>query len=172
MGSGCSRCGWRWQDRSRAANRSTNNLSIFRNTSTPGTISYDTRVDFPAVSFPRYVTFGDLDGDGKLDMAAPNNGGASVSVFRNTSSGPGNVGYAPKVDFTAGTTPQSVSIADFDRDGRLDMAVPNIGSNTLSVFRNTSSGIGSISFANKADFPTGVGPQTTGVVDFDGDGKP
>ena len=45
---------------------------------------------------------------------------------------------APKVDFTTGTYPTSVSIGDFNGDGKPDLAVANYGSNTTSILLNTT----------------------------------
>ncbi|WP_163362806.1 VCBS repeat-containing protein, partial [Escherichia coli] len=68
--------------------------------------------------------------------------------------------FAANVDFTTGSGPVSVGIGDLDGDGKLDLAVANVVSNTVSVLRNTSSigSIGSGSFAVKVDFAIGSGP--------------
>jgi len=63
-------------------------------------------------------------------------------------------------------------IADFDGDGRPDVATANFTSaNEISVLLNTSAGTNSISFAPHVEliatgFPSSV---TTGDFDFDGD---
>ncbi len=119
---------------------------------------------------------GDLDGDGKPDLAVANYNSNTVSIFRNTAS-VGSItasSFANKVDFTTGINPYSVSISDLDGDGKADLAVANYGSNTVSVFRNTAS-VGSItasSFASKVDFTTGTNPFSVSMGDLDGDGKP
>ncbi len=102
----------------------------------------------------------------------------TVSVFRNTaSSGSITTGsFAAKVDFATGVRPISVAIADFDGDGKPDIAVANsdLNANSVSVLRNTAS-VGSItgsSFASKVDFSTGSGPFSVAIGDMDGDGKP
>lgn len=131
------------------------------------------RVDFTAGALALFVATGDLDGDGKTDMVTANFNANTVSVFRNTAT-LGSItatSFAVKVDFTTGTSPRSISIGDIDGDGKLDLAVANFGSNSVSIFRNTSS-IGSITFAAKIDFTTGLSPRGVNMGDFDGDGKP
>ena len=133
------------------------------------TADFQAKVDFATGSNPFSVSIGDLDGDGKADLAVANVSGSSVSVFRNTGSA-GTISYAAKVDFTTGLFPYSVSIGDLDGDGKADLAVANYGSNTVSVIRNTGSA-GTISYAAKVDFATGSNPYSVSIGDLDGDGK-
>ncbi|MCA6372060.1 MAG: T9SS type A sorting domain-containing protein, partial [Cytophagales bacterium] len=152
------------------ANFDSRTVSVFRNTGSAGTISYAAKEDFATGSGPRSVSIGDLDGDGKADLATANYGSNTVSVFRNTGSA-GTISYAAKVDFSTGTGPLSVSIGDLDGDGKADLAVANFDSNTVSVFRNTGSA-GTISYAAKEDFATGsYYPCSVSIGDLDGDGK-
>ena len=160
-------------------NSGSNTVSVFRNTSTSGTIdasSFAAKVDFSTGSFPLGVAIGDLDGDGKLDLAVANYTGNTVSVFRNTStSGTINASsFASKVDFSTGTNPWGVAIGDLDGDSKPDLAVTNYGSNTVSVFRNTSTSgtINASSFAARVNFSTGINPYNVAIGDLDGDGKP
>jgi hypothetical protein len=118
------------------------------------------------------VAFGDLDGDGKSDLAVVN--GNTVSVFLNTSSS-GAVSFATKVDFLVGYTgsyPYYIAIGDLDGDGKPDLVVPNTYGTSVSILRNTSSSLGSISFATKVDVGAyGAGPRSLAIGDLDGDGK-
>jgi hypothetical protein len=81
--------------------------------------------------------------------------------------------FLPKVDFTTGTKPYKVAIGDLDGDGKSDIVAANLGSNTISVFRNTTTArsITESSFAPKVDFPTGTEPLRPLIADVDGDGK-
>ena len=84
-----------------------NVVSILRNTSEYGVIntqSFSTQVDFATGNGPSSIAIGDLDADGKTDIAVTNFSSNTVSVFRNTSI-PGNINsssFAPKVDFATG----------------------------------------------------------------------
>ncbi|TKC00339.1 FG-GAP-like repeat-containing protein [Pedobacter cryophilus] len=160
-------------------NYSSYNVSILRNTSTLGSLgtgSFASKIDFSTGDNPISVTIGDLDGDGKPDLAVTNSGLSTVSVLRNTSSS-GSISagsFAVKQDFTTGDNPFLVAIGDLDGDGKPDLAITNQGSSTVSVLRNTSSS-GSISagsFAVKQDFVTGNSPFSVAIGDLDGDGKP
>jgi gliding motility-associated-like protein len=161
------------------ANFQSNTVSVLRNTSNLGTItsgSFSPRIDFTTGTNPWYIVLGDLDGDGKPDLAVTNYSSSTVSIFRNTStSGSVTTGsFAAKVDFTTGSTPYYAAIGDIDGDGKPDLAVANNGSQTVSVFRNTSSTgfLTTGSFATRVDFSTGTGPQGIAIGDIDGDGKP
>src|SRR4028118_1700564 len=65
----------------------------------------------------------------------------------------GILGLAPKVDFPTGNGPRSVSIGEFNGDGKPDVAVANTNSNTPSILINTTAtGATTPTFAPKVDF--------------------
>ncbi len=153
-------------------------VSVLRNTSTSGTISFETKVDFTTGQGPLTVVVGDLDGDNKPDLAVTNfhdGAGSTVSVLRNTSTS-GTVSFDPKVDFATGAGPYGAVMLDIDGDGKRDLAITNFGTlaagdgTTVSVLRNTSA-IGTIMFAAKVDVPTGTGPRGVLLADLEADGK-
>ena len=133
-------------------------------------------MDFVVGGDPLDIEIGDLDGDGKPDLAVTNANANTVSVFRNTgTSGPITAAsFAAKVDFTTGTGPQRFfAIGDLNGDNKLDLAVAS-SHFTVSVLRNTSTSgtITAASFAAKVDFATGASPIEVAIGDLNGDGKP
>ena len=152
------------------ANYYTQTISIFKNLSTNGNLLFDTRIDYDTDGYPTGVAVGDLNGDGKPEIAISVNGPNVASVFRNTSI-IGTVSFATKIDFAVGNWPINVQLGDLDGDGRMEMVVANLNSANMSVFRNISSA-GNISFAARNDFITGSMPSAIGIDDLDGDGKP
>ena len=127
--------------------------------------AFAAKVDFASGVNPYGVALGDLDGDGKTDMAVSNYTSSTVSIFRNTSvAGTINAGsFAAKVDLTAGTNVYGVDIADLDADGKLDLVVANYNSDNISVFKNTSTP-GTISFAAKVDFTKDKGRLLENII--------
>lgn len=148
-------------------------LSIFRNTSTPGNISMAAPISYPLGNYTLAASIADLNEDGYPEIIVASAGDSILSVFANNST-PGNLSFSPKVDWhlPGGSSPFKVAVADLDGDGMPDMAAANSGTNTVSVFRNTSSAGGAISFAAHVDFATGNYPQGLAIGDLDGDGKP
>jgi hypothetical protein len=126
--------------------------------------TFANKVDYTTGGTQPWTTaIGDLNGDGKADLAVANNTTASVSVFLNTGTG----SFAPKVDYTTGNTPKFVAMGDMNGDGRADLVVANQGSSSVSVFLNTGNG----TFATKADYTTAAGPFGIALGDFNRDGK-
>lgn len=147
-------------------NAQTSTISVLRNKSTPGTISFADKVDFNAGSFPTGTTLADIDGDGKLDVSVVDQL-VKLSILLNTSK-IDTIRFAPKVEFTTGSTPNRIAVGDLDGDGKVDVAVSNNSSNTASIFKNNST-VGNISLATKVDLTTGTAPYTNAIVDLTGD---
>ncbi|MFZ4582150.1 MAG: FG-GAP-like repeat-containing protein, partial [Paludibacter sp.] len=144
------------------------NICIYRNTSTSGTVSFATRADIATGSNPYHLAVGDFDGDGKLDLAVTNFNASTISVLRNTSSS-GSISFAAKVDLATAANPISLTVGDFDADGKPDIAIVNFSPALVSIFRNLSSS-GSISFDTKIDLTAVTTPYHITSGDVDGDG--
>jgi len=159
------------------ANKVSNTVSVFKNISMTGSIasgSFASAINFTTNLNPYYVGIQDLDGDGKPELIVSNNNSDNVSIYKNiTATGVINsASFAAKVDFSTGENPWNVTIADFDLDGKPDLAVVNDVSNTVSLLRNTTAGtINSTSFATKVDFAVGEFPIGIASGDLDGDGR-
>jgi hypothetical protein len=54
--------------------------------------------------------------------------------------GDGAGGFGPKTDFGVGLSPASVAVGDFSNDGKLDLAVANVGSDNVSVLLGDGAG--------------------------------
>ena len=76
--------------------------------------------------------------------------------------------FAPKVDLATDSNILSVSVGDFNGDGKLDLAVANNGSNTVSVLLRNTANTG---FDPKVDLATGSNPISVSIGDFNGNGK-
>jgi len=72
-----------------------------------------------------------------------------------------------RTDIASGTAPSGLATADFNGDGKLDLAIVNSGSNTVSVLLGNGNG----TFALKSSPATGQNPSAITVGDFNGDGK-
>ncbi|MFM6548257.1 MAG: FG-GAP-like repeat-containing protein, partial [Microcystis panniformis] len=75
--------------------------------------------------------------------------------------------FSPPTNFTVGNRPYSVTVGDFNGDGKSDLAVANANSSYVSVLLGTGTG----SFGTATNFTVGNGPRSVTVGDFNGDGK-
>jgi hypothetical protein len=141
-----------------------------------GILGFAPKVDFSTGFNPQSVSIGDFNGDGKLDLATANFNDNTASILLNTTAtGATTPTFATNVDFTTGSNPYSVSIGDFNGDGKPDLATANSGgaSNNASILLNTTAnGATTPTFAPKVDFITGLTPTSVSIGDINGDGKP
>jgi len=79
-----------------------------------------------------------------------------------------SITFAPKIDYPVGSSPISITAADFNGDGKPDLAVANQVSKTVSVLLNNGNG----SFFTRTDYATNYAPQSVTAADFNGDGIP
>ncbi len=153
-----------------SSNKGANTVSVLRNTSTATTISFETKIDFAVATAPEDITAGDLDGDGKPEIAIACSGSNVVSLLRNTST-TGAISFASKTDLSAGSSTWGVAIGDIDSDGKAEVLASNLGPNTISVFKNNST-TGSLSFDAAANFTVASSPRGLKLGDLNADGKP
>jgi hypothetical protein len=93
-------------------------------------------------------------------------GGTSNTAFFHVESPSNSVSFG-KNDIPVGRVPSGIATADFNGDGKLDLAVANFGDNTVSIFL----GNGDSTFTLKSTVPVGAGPMSIAVGDFNRDGK-
>ncbi|MGB2867530.1 MAG: FG-GAP-like repeat-containing protein [Bacteroidota bacterium] len=143
-------------------------LTVYRNQSSPGSVSFSGGVTYATGAFPLAMTVGDLNNDSKMDIIVSNANGNSVSFFANTSSG-GNVSFVAKVDVNTPGGPLGMSVGDMNGDGKADLAVASSSGNSVSVLLNL--GGASLNLAPPATFSTGSGSSAVVIDDFDIDGR-
>src|SRR5207245_2738785 len=91
---------------------------------------------FAAGGGPLSVAVGDVNGDGRPDLAVANYSSNTVSVLL----GNGDGTFQAAQTFAAGSRPSSVAVGDVNGDGRPDLAVANYSSNNASVLLGNGGG--------------------------------
>src|SRR4051794_9118387 len=125
---------------------------------------------YPAGATTFAIANGDFNGDGLTDLAAPSEDSDDVTVLLRQPGG----GYAPAPGspFAVGERPADAVAADFNGDGRSDLAVANFGrqadGETATVLIAQPDG----SFVEEAGSPITVGtaPTSVAATDVDRDG--
>jgi hypothetical protein len=109
---------------------------------------------------------GEFNGDGRLDLVVANHGESSVSVRL----GNGNGTFAARQNLAVGQAPSCVVVADFNEDGRRDLAV-TVGWNADRCNVDVLLGNGNGTFQAPRSFPISDNPYFLTVGEFNGDGR-
>ncbi len=141
-------------------------VSAFPRALSAQTIQFAAHKDYPSGHRPASVAVGDLNGDLVPDLAVANSGDDSAAVL--LGNGDGTFQPPRSVYFAAGASPQSVAIADFNRNGRPDLIVANTGTNAVALLAGNGDG----TFQTPVNLGAGAGPSSVTAADFNADGKP
>ena len=86
---------------------------------------------FAVGSDPDAIVAGDFNNDGKLDLAVANSGDNTVTLL--LGNGEGTFTQASRSPYPSGRGPSQIVAADFNGDGKLDLAVANLTDGTVSI---------------------------------------
>ncbi len=120
------------------ANLLSNNVTILNNTGVAGANRFgiSSHIAIGGLS-PTNVRVGDLNGDGRMDLATTNIGSNNISVVFAKTTG----GYDSAIQFNAARGPADLELIDLDRNGNLDILFTSSdAANRFGILRNRGGG--------------------------------
>ncbi len=132
---------------------------------TPASTSPETVGDHP-----EGVAVGDFNHDGKPDLAVANHDSNNVTILLGDSTGNFSPAATSPEAVGANTGPRSVVVADFNLDGKTDLATANQSAANVTILLGDGTG----NFTPTSTSPESVSVQPEGIAtgDFNLDGKP
>jgi hypothetical protein len=132
--------------------------------------TFQTAITYPSNGYlTNWVVVADVNGDSKRDLLVANGYGdsglsnGSVGVLL----GNGDGTFQTAVTYTLAGQPISVAVADFNGDGKPDLAVASNGSDNVSVLLGNGDG----TFQSAVSYGAGANAVSVAVGDFNGDGQ-
>jgi hypothetical protein len=128
--------------------------------------TFQPALDIATPMLPRFLATGDFNGDGRTDFAVSLGNGDTNNVAIFLGNGDGT--FRPAITATAGLSPVGIASADFNGDGKLDLAIANNDyNNSVSVLLGNGDG----TFQAAVNYAGGSEPFSITAGDFNGDGR-
>jgi hypothetical protein len=131
----------------------------------------DPHICYDVPSLPHGIAIGDLNNDNRNDLAVTYGGNqpsSKLGVFYQDTAGSLSVFQ----EYPAYDIPEPVEIADFDLDGRNDVALLNGGWMRMSVYQQNASGSLNPYQLFNIPYASHYNPQGLDIGDINNDGKP
>jgi large repetitive protein len=141
-------------------------LSASAQTNAPPTANFTQTSKF-AGEIQESVVVADFNGDGRPDIAVASYGTSTVSVFLADATTPNTYLTPITVSGWPLAQPTDMLVADFDRDGVLDLAVSNETTGNIVFLR----GLGTGNFVVAGEAIATPGARAMAMADFDADGN-
>jgi hypothetical protein len=112
-----------------------------------------------------HLIVADMNGDGKADLVV-----SGASVFVLLGGGDGKFQHVPIISLGGNphmSSSNSVSAGDFNKDGKLDLAVTDPLANSVLILAGNGDG----TFQSPVRYRLGEAPSSIAIGDFNGDGK-
>ncbi len=135
-----------------------------------GEMLFEPPQELPVGVFPAAVAIGDLNGDGRNDLAVANELSSTISIYLQSSARELEARPEPLIA-EKGAHPVAITIGDVNGDGREDLLVANLKLNSVGVYfqdcdGNLSTKPDRILVSERDRSPTSIS-----VGDLDGDGR-
>jgi hypothetical protein len=128
---------------------------------------------FPGVTYgasteDTNVAVADFNGDGILDIASIDRSSQEIDIFLGNGDGTFNVAGSYACDTQEAPEPTELVLGDFNKDGKMDIAVTNFNTSDVGILLGNGDG----TFAAPVTYPVGEGyrPEAIAAGDLNGDG--
>jgi hypothetical protein len=131
--------------------------------------TFESVINYTVGTAPWPIGMGDFNGDRNFDLAVGNHSDGTVSILL----GNGNGTFQSQLVDSSGANslPNSIAVGDFNRNGKLDLALGTgnlvYGNQALAILQGNGNG----SFQGPTDYPTPNPPESVITGDFNGDGN-
>lgn len=153
------------------SNSDNNEISIFKNQSSGGAISFASapvQIEVLGATITGGLEVQDMDGDNKPELIVAQLSSTNIYVLKNNS-GVNSISFADAVQFDMNKSIQNVKVGDLNGDGLADIAVTHRIEGSMSVIKNNSS-LTSLDFQLAGNWATSARPWGIDMGDLDGDG--